>query len=50
MDKVTITLPAGIEAQVCQEIAHRAELGLAKYGTTVADNPAELLECGSPTG
>lgn len=44
MDKTTITLPAGIEAQVCAEIAKRAELGLAKYGTTVADNPLELIQ------
>lgn len=31
--------PTGIEAQVCDDIARRQHFGLAKYGTTVADNP-----------
>jgi hypothetical protein len=31
--------PTGIEAQVCADIAKRQQLGIAKYGTTVADNP-----------
>jgi len=30
----------GIEAQVCADIAQRQQLGLAKYGMSVADNPA----------
>jgi len=34
----------GIEALVCREIARRQRLGLQKYGTTVADNPLELVE------
>lgn len=32
-------LPSGIEAQVCQDIAARQRLGVAKYGSTVANNP-----------
>lgn len=32
----------GIEAIVCADIARRQELGIAKYGTTVAQNPLEL--------
>lgn len=28
----------GIEALVCQDIADRQRKGIAKYGTTVADN------------
>lgn len=36
--------PTGIEAQVCADIARRQELGLAKYGVSVADNPLELRE------
>lgn len=31
--------PTGVEAQVCDDIARRQHFGLAKYGTTVADNP-----------
>jgi hypothetical protein len=31
--------PRGTELQVCQDIALRQQLGIAKYGTTVADNP-----------
>lgn len=36
--------PTGIEAQVCADIARRQQLGLAKYGTTVAENPLELWQ------
>lgn len=36
--------PSGIEAQVCIDIAARQQRGLAKYGTTVTDNPAKLRE------
>lgn len=36
--------PTGIEAQVCADIARRQQLGIAKYGTTVADNPLELWQ------
>lgn len=35
-------LPTGIEAQVCLDIAKRQQLGINKYGTTVAENPLEL--------
>lgn len=34
--------PTGIEAQVCADIAERQQKGIAKYGTTVADNPLDL--------
>ena len=34
----------GIEALVCREIARRQQLGLQKYGITVADNPLALSE------
>ena len=34
--------PTGIEAIVCNDIAARQQLGIAKYGTTVADNPLPL--------
>ncbi len=36
--------PTGIEALVCQDIAARQQLGISKYGTTVAENPLSLLE------
>ncbi len=35
---------SGIEAEVCRDIATRQQEGINKYGTTVAANPAELLE------
>lgn len=34
----------GTEARVCADIAARQQLGIAKYGTTVEDNPLTLLE------
>lgn len=34
----------GIEALVCADIARRQALGIAKYGTTVAENPLELRQ------
>lgn len=34
----------GTEARVCNEIAKRQELGIAKYGQTVAENPLSLRE------
>lgn len=30
---------SGIEALVCKDIAERQQVGIAKYGTTVEDNP-----------
>lgn len=36
--------PTGIEALVCADIAQRQALGIAKYGTTVAENPLELRQ------
>lgn len=34
--------PTGTEAALCELIAARQRLGVAKYGTTVAQNPLEL--------
>ena len=34
----------GTEANVCQDIALRQRAGIAKYGTTVADNPLSLIQ------
>jgi len=31
--------PTGTEAAVCADIARRQQLGIAKYGQTVADSP-----------
>lgn len=36
--------PTGTEADVCADIARRQAHGLAKYGTTVADNPLSLRQ------
>jgi hypothetical protein len=36
--------PSGIEAIVCADITRRQALGIAKYGTTVAENPLSLRE------
>jgi hypothetical protein len=40
----TPTNPSGVEAAVCEDIARRQQLGIQKYGGTVADNPAGLHE------
>lgn len=34
----------GTEAKVCQDIADRQKLGIAKYGTTVESNPLTQKE------
>lgn len=34
--------PTGTEAAVCADIARRQQMGVAKYGQTVADNPLPL--------
>lgn len=31
--------PTGTEARVCADIARRQQMGIQKYGTTLADNP-----------
>jgi len=36
--------PSGTEARVCADIAERQRKGIAKYGTTVADNPLSLRD------
>ena len=41
---IGVFLSKGIEAEVCIEIARRQEKGIAKYGTTVADNPLSLRQ------
>lgn len=41
--KDTITLEcSGVERELCKEIAERQQLGIAKYGQTVANTPLEL--------
>lgn len=37
-------IPTGTEARVCELIAKRQAMGIAKYGTTVANNPLALRE------
>lgn len=37
-----MSTPTGTEAAVCADIARRQVLGIAKYGTTVAENPLPL--------
>lgn len=39
-----MTTVTGTEAAVCELIARRQALGIAKYGTTVADNPLSLRQ------
>lgn len=36
--------PTGTEARVCELIAKRQQLGIAKYGTTVEWNPLTLRQ------
>ena len=36
--------PTGTEARVCADIAERQQLGIAKYGQTVAENPLGLQQ------
>ena len=35
---------SGVEARICREIAERQERGVMKYGTTLAQNDALLIE------
>jgi len=37
-------IPSGIEALVCADIAKRQQVGIAKYGKTLANNPMTLIE------
>ena len=41
---VGVFLPEGTEARICTEIAARQQMGINKYGTTVAENPLSLRE------
>jgi hypothetical protein len=34
----------GTESRVCRDLADRQALGIAKYGTTVENNPLELRQ------
>ena len=43
-EPVFIAMRPGIEANVCLDIGSRQEMGIAKYGTTVADNPLSLRQ------
>lgn len=40
----TACSPVGVEARVAADIAARQQVGILKYGTTVADNPLPLRE------
>ena len=35
--------PTGVEARVCEDIAARQRLGIAKYGVTVEQSPDDML-------
>jgi hypothetical protein len=35
--------PTGVEARVCDDIAARQRLGIAKYGVTVEQSPDDML-------
>jgi len=38
-------MPAtGTESRVCVDIVRRQQMGIAKYGTTVSENPLELRQ------
>lgn len=37
-------MATGTEAEVCKDIAERQQRGIAKYGTTVRDNPLALRQ------
>lgn len=39
---IGVFLPEGIEAEVCTDIARRQQMGINKYGTTVAENQLSL--------
>jgi len=39
VNTTTVPAPTGTEARVCEDIARRQQLGIHKYGTTVAGNP-----------
>ncbi len=41
---IGVFLSEGIEAEVCADIARRQQVGINKYGTTVADNPLSLRQ------
>ena len=41
---VSKMIPSGIEAMVCADIAKRQQVGIAKYGTTVAENPLSHMQ------
>lgn len=41
---IGVFLPEGIEAEVCADIARRQQVGINKYGTTVAENRLSLRE------
>lgn len=44
MDGKEVGQVSGVEARLCLEIAQRQARGIAKYGTTLEDNPALLIE------
>jgi len=38
-NEVTTMVVSGTEAEVCEDISKRQQMGIKKYGQTVADNP-----------
>ena len=43
-EQLNLFQPSGTEAKVIQDIANRQQFGINKYGTTVAENPLELIK------
>jgi hypothetical protein len=43
-NKHILMTPTGTELRVCEDIAKRQSLGIAKYGTTVESNPLTLKQ------
>ena len=41
---IGVFLPEGIEAEVCADITRRQQVGINKYGTTVAENRLSMRE------
>ena len=44
MTTIDTIYPTGTEAKVCEIIAIRQRMGVAKYGTTVSKNPLTLRQ------
>lgn len=44
MNRIESPTATGTEAAVCADIARRQQMGIAKYGTTVSNNPLILRD------